>query len=975
MSLRIGVDVGGTNTDAVLIDAAAPAESRVLATFKAPTSADVLSGLCAAISRVLASADPAIIESVSIGTTAFLNAVVERSGRLTRTVVLRLCGPATRSMPPFADWPEDLAAVVADEVFYADGGYEVDGRPIREVDQSEIRRIASLLANQTSVAVCGVCSTIRSDQEKLVRDILLETNPTLQVTISCDIAPQIGFLERENATILNASLVPLARRTVSAIMDAMKPLGLSNTPLFLTTNDGTVVSASDAAARPINCIRSGPTNSMRGAAFLAGLTEPGKGGESYVVVDIGGTTTDVGVIEKNGLVRPAASTITIGGVRSNFVCSDVVSCALGGGSIVRALEGGQVSVGPDSVGYEITSKAKVFGGHVLTTTDVAVASGLASLGDPSAVSDLAASTVAGASARIRTILETEIDRVKTSPDDVPCLLVGGGAILVPESPLRGVSRSVKPPHAGFANAVGAAIAKVAGAVDVVADLTKKSEQEALDEAKKQATRICVDAGADPDAVEVVVVESVPLAYLPSTSTRIVVKAVGERAKSGRKTANGGLAKAGAANGHANGRPGEASVLSGAAAPEPSPRPASAPAAQSPTAAGLPASDTKYVPLIRDGVWHLTPTDVVFLEEGCGFLGCGGGGSPYKAAVRARNLLKGGKQIRVVDAGAVGADEYVYNVGFMGSPVASAEKVSNGLETVAVLDAISKDSKREGRKIMVTEIGGGNGIVPLLCAAESDGFVVDADGMGRAFPQLDMWSPFVYGIPCVPTSLADENGNVVTMSSVRTFKDLERFMRVACIEMGSTAALATAPMTGKDVRRTCVLNSVSLAWRVGRAVVGARAAKADVAAAVLSVCPGKLLFSGKIVEVRRFTTAGFARGEVHIAGSEDGGFSVSDRMVVHIQNENILASLNGAAVCTAPDLIVIMDSDSGSSLATEEVRYGLRVKVLGMLCSPVWQTNEALQVVGPPAFGHPDEVYRPIAEGKFVCRSVIEEYGK
>lgn len=970
--LRIGVDVGGTNTDSVLLDIGGPGnQPNVLASHKAPTTGDIVGGLIAAISAVLSAApSPEAIESVSIGTTAFLNAIVERSKeRLQRVAAIRLCGPATHSLPPFSDFPADLADVIKGQVFMVDGGYEVDGRPIREVSKDEIKALAASLPANAAVAVSGVFATIRPDQERQVRDLLMAERPDLQITISSDIAPQIGLLERENAAILNASLMSLARRTVDAIESAMHSLGLSqNTALYLTTNDGTVVSASDGLRRPIACVRSGPTNSMRGAAFLAGLT---KGSDACMVCDIGGTTTDLGVLERNGTVRPAASTVSLGGVRSNFPCCDVSSCALGGGTIVR-VGNGKVTLGPDSVGYEVTTKAQVFGGSVLTTTDIAVVSGLIQLGTTKISVDPALLTLARA--EIKATLEREIDKVKTEPSDMPLLLVGGGSILVPDNEkLAGVSKAIKPPHFAFANAVGAAIALVSGSVDSVADLSKRTEREALDEAEKEARRICVHAGGDEASIEVVAKESVPLSYLPSTATRIVVKVVGER-KGGNKAAassSGATAVAVAATKEA-----KETVLAGDRNPsQPATATATAPSTWEPLLPSTPTPPaSSYRPDIRNGVWYLSSTDIHYISEGTGILGCGGGGSPYRSTVRALSLLKQGKQIRVVPMESVADDEKVLNVAFIGSPVASAEKLSNGLEVGKVLDAVVGEGDRKGRKIMAAEIGGGNGIVPMLSAAETEGYVVDADGMGRAFPRLDHFGPFVYGIPCVPTAICDESGNVIMMKAVRTFADLERFMRVLAVEMGSTAAMSTTPLIGADVRRTCVVNSVSLAWRLGRAVVQSRTDKSDVVKGILSVCPGKLLFSGKIVQVTRTTTAGFARGEVHLVGLDDGsGSGPQDKMLVRFQNENIVAEVNGKVVSTSPDLITLLDADSSSSLATEEVRYGLRCKVIAMLCSPIWQTEQALSIVGPEAFGYPGVTYKPIAEGKYVCKSVIEEF--
>ena len=226
---------------------------------------------------------------------------------------------------------------------------------------------------------------------------------------------QIGLLERENASILNASILSFAQRTIRGFQKAMHALSLT-CPLFLTQNDGTLTTAASAARLPIRTFASGPTNSMRGAAFLSGLDDPNPISErrkSAIVVDVGGTTTDVGVLMPSGFPRQAASFIEVAGVRTNFAMADVQSIALGGGSLVKVLEtpqGVHVAVGPESVGHYLTRDAKVFGGGVLTTTDVVVASGRAEVGRKEAVSDLDDVVVEKAMANIKKQLEGIIDK-------------------------------------------------------------------------------------------------------------------------------------------------------------------------------------------------------------------------------------------------------------------------------------------------------------------------------------------------------------------------------------------------------------------------------------------------------------------------------------------------------------------------------------------------------------------------------------
>jgi N-methylhydantoinase A/oxoprolinase/acetone carboxylase beta subunit len=339
--------------------------------------------------------------------------------------------------------------------------------------------------------------------------------PDASVTLSSDIG-RVGLLERENAAILNACLRPLARDTIAAFRTAIADLGIT-APLYITQNDGTLMSADYAEQYPVLTFASGPTNSMRGAAFLSGLKDA-------MVVDVGGTTSDVGALT-HGFPREASVAVDIGGVRTNFRMPDVYSFGLGGGSLVRQ---DPLQVGPQSVGYRITEEARVFGGETLTTTDIAVAAGVADIGDGAAVRGIDPALVVAAMDRIQEMTETAVDRMKTSAEPIPVIVVGGGSILIAK-PVAGASEMVKPNHFEAANAVGAAIAQISGEIDRVYALASMSRDDAVADAKAEATAKAVAAGADPATIQIVDVEDVPLAYLPGNATRSRVKAVGDLA--------------------------------------------------------------------------------------------------------------------------------------------------------------------------------------------------------------------------------------------------------------------------------------------------------------------------------------------------------------------------------------------------------------------------------------------------------------
>ena len=335
-----------------------------------------------------------------------------------------------------------------------------------------------------AVAVSGVFSPIDPTHEERAAEIIRDTAPELRVTLSHRIG-RVGILERENAAALNAALSVAAEGIIPRIRQSITKLGLQ-VPLYLSQNDGTLMDAGFATRYPVFTIASGPTNSMRGAAFLSGV-------RNGIVVDVGGTSTDAGALV-NGFPREASVSVEMAGVRTNFRMPDVISIALGGGSIIETTP---LRIGPTSVGHRLTHEARVFGGNTLTASDLAVAASLAQMGDPNNLRDLDHNLVNEGLTRIQNMLEDVMDRVKLTRGDVPLILVGGGSVLAP-TPLTGASEIVRPHHAEVANAIGAAIAQVGGQVEKVYALNEMTREEALADARTAATQQAIAAGAAPD---------------------------------------------------------------------------------------------------------------------------------------------------------------------------------------------------------------------------------------------------------------------------------------------------------------------------------------------------------------------------------------------------------------------------------------------------------------------------------------------
>ncbi|KDQ60434.1 hypothetical protein JAAARDRAFT_191812 [Jaapia argillacea MUCL 33604] len=1007
-TIRIGVDVGGTNTDSVLLDTQALHSTTrgVIAHHKTATTPNVTDGIETAVLAVLQqSAIP--LDSIAcliVGTTHFINAVVEHDARrLSKVAVIRLSKSFTREVPPFSDFPMELKEIMNGYCAYVDGGLHIDGSQEAPVDENQVVRECRAIKERgiTSIVVAGVYSPIddHHQQESKVREIILRELPGVDVVCSHQVS-NIGFLERENASILNASILKFARRTIRGFKSAMRRLNLQACPLYLTQNDGTLVDATSAARLPIRTFSSGATNSMRGAAYLGGLDNGGKGEgrTSTIVVDIGGTTTDVGVLLPSGFPRQASAYVTVAGVRINYSMPHLESIGLGGGSIVRVQDGGGESnrgpittVGPDSVGHFLTTEAKVFGGEVLTATDITVAAGTP-LGNPSLVRDLDQTIVEHAQARVKALLEGVIDIMKTSPEPLPVLLVGGGSIIAPTN-LAGVSKLICPPFHDVANAVGAAISKVGGTVDLIQNTAEQTLASAVERAKEMALSRAVANGARKGSAEVVEVETIPLQYV-ANQVRIIVKAVGEL--DGISEGN-----------DVDEEPVDAGVEEADLVPERR-KAVKAQVKDMPSAA---VDVDAYHPRVltsktsRHPEWIVSEVDVAWLADGCYVLGCAGGGSPFPEYIQLRDQLRQGHTIRIIDASHLHPDANIYWGGHMGSPAVSVERLAANETIDAIRELMDYLRHDSFDAVMGLEIGGANGLQPLLLGSTKffDRPVIDADWMGRAYPTYWQTTLCVHETgQLVPCAIASGDGKHILMTKTTDDEIVDRALRASCSEMGSRVGMAAKPTTTDRVRNYGVMNTLSLAWRIGRCIARAKARNTlnRVAEQIVDEIGGtksaKILFRGKIVAVERRLIKGHSYGEITIQqlpeeDEEDRGSSVAaygsgyepvvtgGQLKIPFKNENIYAAHHPSPtsppryIAMVPDLISVLDSQSGKALGVPEFRYGLKVTVLGITCSPRWSaTKRGLEIGGTGAFGYPDIGYVPL--GVFVePKSVVLEY--
>lgn len=480
----------------------------------------LIAGILGAMRTVLevSGVDPAQIHQAMLGTTQCTNAIVERKN-LAPIGILRIGAPATTGIRPMVDWSEDIQKVAVGSTIIG-GGFEYDGRELAPLDTAAAKSFFEEMKAKgvKSIAISSVFSTVRNDHEveaaKLCREIMGED---VHISISSEIG-SMGLIERENATILNAALWQVAERFTEGFAKSLRDEGIVNADVYLSQNDGTLMTMEHARRYPILTVACGPTNSIRGASYLSSLKDA-------IVVDVGGTTTDLGVIQ-NGFPRESSVAVTIGGVRTNFRMPDVISIGLGGGSIVRVRDDGSVTVGPDSVGYEITKKALVFGGDVMTATDIAVRLGMVELGDKSKVETISQEVADKAMAAIRALVEDSVDAMKVSNADVDLILVGGGSIILPEK-ISGAATVLKPEHFGCANAIGSAISKVSGTYEKLMNYDELPREQSLEKAKNEAIELAVEAGAVRETVEIIEMEDVPLAYYPGNTNRVKIKAAGD----------------------------------------------------------------------------------------------------------------------------------------------------------------------------------------------------------------------------------------------------------------------------------------------------------------------------------------------------------------------------------------------------------------------------------------------------------------
>ena len=370
-------------------------------------------------------------------------------------------------------------------------------------------------------------------------------------------------------------------------------------------------------------------------------------------------------------------------------------------------------------------------------------------------------------------------------------------------------------------------------------------------------------------------------------------------------------------------------------------------------------------------WMLGLEHLADLARGATILGTGGGGDPFIGRLLVEQAIREHGPITILDPDEVDDDAFVIPTAQMGAPTVMVEKIPRGTEPEMALRALERHLGRTADATMPIECGGINSMIPLLVGARTGLPVVDADGMGRAFPELQMETFSVYGVPGSPMAIAGESDETVVIDTGQDNKRMEWLARGITIRLGGVAHIAEYSMTGEQVKRTAVPRTLSLGIALGRAVREARESHRDpIAAMQATLAPTlysnlRVIFRGKVIDVERRTTEGFARGKAKFV-SFDGG----SQMEVQFQNENLIAVVDGQVRCLVPDLICVLESDTAEPITTEGLRYGQRVVVVGISTPAMMRTPEALNVFGPACFGL-DAPFQPV-EDMIAAEETIQE---
>lgn len=345
-----------------------------------------------------------------------------------------------------------------------------------------------------------------------------------------------------------------------------------------------------------------------------------------------------------------------------------------------------------------------------------------------------------------------------------------------------------------------------------------------------------------------------------------------------------------------------------------------------------------------------------IAVGAALLGTGGGGDPYIGKLMAQQAIEEFGPIKLLSVEEVPDDAFVVSSGMMGAPTVMVEKAPSGHEAKLAFETLETYMKKKVFATYPIEAGGLNSLLPLALAAQLGLPVVDVDGMGRAFPELQMVTFYLDGIAATPMVIADEKGNVTLLNTIDNVW-AERIARSATIQKGGAVMFAIYPMEGRNLKESGIRNILKLEEEIGRSIRLAKENNTDPIQEVLTLTKGFELFRGKVTDINRKTETGFARGTATIEGMLDYS---GETLEIRFQNEHLIAKTKDRLLCVTPDLIAVLDAETGLPITTEGLRYGARTVVIGIPCHPKWRTAKGIETCGPAYFGY-DVEYIPVEE--------------
>jgi DUF917 family protein len=352
---------------------------------------------------------------------------------------------------------------------------------------------------------------------------------------------------------------------------------------------------------------------------------------------------------------------------------------------------------------------------------------------------------------------------------------------------------------------------------------------------------------------------------------------------------------------------------------------------------------------------ITADDLEDIATGGAVLGTGGGGDPYVGKLMAQQAIRKHGPVTLKDIEDMPDDALIVPVCMMGAPTVMTEKLPQGDELMNAFTALEKLLGKKIDAVLCGEAGGVNSTTPFVVAAASGLPLIDGDGMGRAYPELQMVTFTMHGVSATPMVLCDDKGNSLVLDTVSNAWT-ERLARSATVEMGGSALLAFYAMDGTTAKKAVVRGTLSLCQTVGRTLRETRAAHGEPVAAVTALLGAKEIFHGRIRDIERRTVGGFARGNARFEGVEEwAGHTFS----LQFQNEFLIAYRDEKVLVTTPDLITVLEAESGQPVTADSLRYGLRLKALAFPSNPQWRTPAGIALVGPRYFGY-DVDYTPFA---------------